>query len=57
MSLAEYVNRKPTIETDRLFLRPMTAADVPALKRQTRQNYYAYGILKMDMRSDWPPPD
>ena len=33
MSLAEYVNRKPTIETDRLFLRPMTAADVPALKQ------------------------
>lgn len=33
MSLAEYVNHKPTIETDRLFLRPMTALDVPALKK------------------------
>ena len=32
MPLADYVNRKPTIETDRLYLRPMTAADVPALK-------------------------
>ena len=33
MSLAEYVNRKPTIETDRLYIRPMTSADVPALKQ------------------------
>ncbi|MBQ9492322.1 MAG: GNAT family N-acetyltransferase [Oscillibacter sp.] len=32
MSLAEYVNHKPTIETNRLYLRPMTIADVPALK-------------------------
>ena len=32
MALADYINSKPTIETDRLILRPMTVADVPALK-------------------------
>ena len=32
MALADYVNNKPTIGTDRLVIRPMTAADVPALK-------------------------
>ena len=32
MSLADYVNNKPTIVTDRLVMRPMTVADVPALK-------------------------
>ena len=33
MSLAEYVHQKPTIEADRLYLRPMTAEDVPALRQ------------------------
>ena len=32
MALADYINNKPTIVTDRLILRPMIAADVPALK-------------------------
>lgn len=32
MALADYINSKPTIETDRLILRPKIAADVPALK-------------------------
>lgn len=32
MLLADYVRHKPIIETDRLYLRPMTEADVPALK-------------------------
>ena len=32
MALADYINNKPTIETDRLILRPMIAADAPALK-------------------------
>ena len=32
MALADYINSKPTIETDRLIIRPMIAADVPALK-------------------------
>lgn len=32
MALADYINSKPTIETDRLELRPMTVSDIPALK-------------------------
>lgn len=50
--LADYINNKPTIETDHLILRPMKEVDVPALKKwlpdesiytcwgkgQTRQN-------------------
>ena len=32
MALADYINRKPIIETNRLILRPMIAADIPALK-------------------------
>lgn len=32
MALADYVNKKPTIETERLILRPMAAADISALK-------------------------
>ena len=32
MLLADYVRQKPVIETDKLYLRPMTKADVPALK-------------------------
>lgn len=31
MALADYIEKKPVIETPRLRLRPMTAADVPAL--------------------------
>ena len=31
MSLADYIYEKPTIETDRLLLRPMTREDVPVL--------------------------
>ena len=34
MALADYINSKPTIETDRLILRPMTVADVPAPKER-----------------------
>ncbi|MBQ9348102.1 MAG: GNAT family N-acetyltransferase [Oscillibacter sp.] len=33
MALADYVQHKPSIETERLVLRPMTAEDVPALKQ------------------------
>ena len=32
MALADYINSKPTIETDWLILRPMTVEEVPALK-------------------------
>lgn len=33
MALADYINNKPTIETDRLVIRPMVAADAPALAK------------------------
>ena len=43
MSLAEYANYKPTIETDRLYLRPLTYEDVPALKQwMSDKSIYAY---------------
>lgn len=32
MALADYINNKPVIETERLLLRPMVVEDVPALK-------------------------
>ena len=31
MALADYVNKKPVIETERLILRPMRPSDIPAL--------------------------
>lgn len=33
MSLADYIEAKPVLETDRLTLRTLTAEDVPALRR------------------------
>ena len=33
MALADYINNKPVIETDRLIIRPMTVLDVPSLKK------------------------
>ncbi len=50
MSLAECVNHKPTIETDRLRIRPMTSATFRRSNiRQgkmvnMRRDCYAYGI-------------
>ena len=32
MALADYINNKPMIETERLIIRPMVFSDVPALK-------------------------
>ena len=32
MALADYINDKPTIETERLILRPMAPSDIPALR-------------------------
>lgn len=32
MALADYINNKPTVETERLIIRPMTKEDIPALK-------------------------
>lgn len=43
MALADYINSKPTIETDRLKLRPMTVSDVAALKEWLpNPSIYAY---------------
>ena len=33
MALADYINNKPVIETERLIIRPMTVLDVPSLKK------------------------
>ena len=33
MALTDYINNKPTIETDRLLIRPMVSTDVPSLKK------------------------
>jgi len=43
MALADYIEKKPTIEAQRLVLRPMTAADVPALREwMPDEAIYAY---------------
>ena len=43
MALADYINNKPTIETDRLMIRPMVFSDVPALKEWLPdRSIYAY---------------
>ena len=33
MALADYINNKPVIETNRLILRPMIVSDIAALKK------------------------
>lgn len=52
MALADYINNKPTIEADRLVIRPMTAADVPSLREwMPDKSIYAYwgkGPSKID---------
>lgn len=43
MALVDYVHSKPTINTERLRLRPMTVADVPALREwMADKSLYAY---------------
>ena len=43
MALADYINNKPFIETDRLIIRPMTVLDVPSLKKwMPDRSIYAY---------------
>ncbi len=43
MSLADYVKHKPTVETERLHLRPMTPEDIPALREwMPDKSLYAY---------------
>lgn len=52
MALADYINNKPTIETDKLILRPMIAADVPALKEwmpdKSIYTYWGKGPSKVE---------
>lgn len=43
MTLADYICHKPVIETPRLRLRPMTSADIPALREwMPDRSLYAY---------------
>ena len=43
VALADYINEKPTICTDRLIIRPMTEEDVPALKEwMSDKSIYTY---------------
>ncbi len=43
MALADYIENKPVIETDRLLLREMTVSDVPALKEwMPDESIYAF---------------
>lgn len=43
MSLADYMEQKPTIQTERLILRPMRSEDVPNLKEwMADKELYAY---------------
>ena len=43
MALADYIQSKPIIETERLRLRPMAASDVPALREwMADRSIYAY---------------
>ena len=52
MALADYIDRKPNIDTPRLRLRPMTAADVPALTEwmpdRSIYTYWGKGPSKCD---------
>ena len=43
MALADYINNKPVIETNRLILRPMIVSDIAALKkRMPDKSIYTY---------------
>ena len=43
MALKDYIHNKPTIETARLIIRPMTPADIPALSEwMPDQSIYTY---------------
>ncbi|MBR2842180.1 MAG: GNAT family N-acetyltransferase [Lachnospiraceae bacterium] len=53
MALADYINNKPVIETDRLLIRPMTVLDVPALRKWMQDRsiytYWGKGLGKAEM--------
>lgn len=43
MALADYINNKPTVETERLIIRSMTKEDIPALKEwMPDKSLYSY---------------
>ena len=52
MSLADYIENKPTIHTTRLCIRPMSAKDIPALKEwmpdKSIYTYWGKGPGKTD---------
>ena len=56
MSLADYINNKPVIETDRLIIRPMTVRDVPSLKKwlsdKSIYTYWGKGPSKTEMHPE-----
>ena len=56
MALADYINNKPVIETDRLIIRPMSVSDLPALKKwMPDRSIYAYwgkGPSKAEMNPE-----
>ena len=56
MALADYINNKPIIETDRLILRPMIVSDVSALKKwmsdKSIYTYWGKGPSKAEMNPE-----
>ena len=56
MALADYINEKPTINTDRLSIRPMRKEDVPALKEwmpdKSIYTYWGKGPSKTELNPE-----
>lgn len=56
MALADYINNKPIIETDRLILRPIIVSDVSALKKwmsdKSIYTYWGKGPSKAEMNPE-----
>lgn len=56
MSLADYINDKPTIKTERITLRPLTADDVPSLYEwmpdKSLYKYWGKSAGKTDLRPE-----
>ena len=56
MALADYINNKPVIETNRLIIRPMTVSDVSALKKwmsdKSIYTYWGKGPSKAEMNPE-----
>lgn len=56
MALSDYINSKPTINTERLCLRPMNIGDVPALKEwlsdKSIYTYWGKGPSKTEKAPD-----